>query len=414
MRRIFLVFALLAGIVSAADVRSVRFYTNPEYVFVNQPFELCFEVELPLGCDLTQWRFLDLPEKTEQLSYGEFQELKKEQRKVDGGKTTIDVRRFKTQAYASVASEVVLRARLHYDLSERIVQGPFSFSSTRQAQYRIPPFALRIMSLPEEGKPADFSGAVGKLKLDAALSATTAQLGDILTLTVSITGNGDLSNIAVPLPRAAEGFKIYPAKEKTREMFTLKAEQAFIPQSTNAVEIGAIHFNYFNPVTRKYEDAVAGPFSVMVTAAVDEPKTDAVRIINTAGEVGQGVTLETVNHGLRRFLPLIVFCSFALIASFVFFQLYGTHTRIGIIVALLLLTVGGGVTHHIRTQPQQATRTTTERVEIRFAPSTHAKVLFVLHPDTPVTLIETAGEWVRVDYTGRRGWMSVQGLVDSD
>ena len=409
MRRTFLVLASLfcAGVVSAADVRSARFYTNPEYVFVNQPFELCFEVELPLGCDMTQWNLLEFPENTEQFSYGEFQEQMKEQRKVDGGKTTVDVRRFKTQAYASTPGEVSLRSRLHYNLTERVMQGPFSFSSTRQAQYRIPPFTLRIMSLPEDGKPPNFSGAVGRLKLDAALSATTAQLGDILTLTVTVTGNGDLSNVAVPLPREAEGFKIYPAKEKTREMFTLKAEQAFIPQTTNAVEIGAIRFCFFNPATRKYEETVAGPFNVTITAAVDEPKADAVRIINTAtaDAVGQGVALETLNHGLRRFLPLIVFCTFALVACFVFFQLYGMHTRLGIIVALLLLATGGGVTHHIRAQPQQATRTTTERAEIRFAPSANAKVLFVLHPDTPVTLIETAGDWVRIDYLGRRGWM---------
>ena len=411
----WMVFAALlcTGVASAAEVRSARFYTNPEYVFVNQPFEFCFEVELPLGCDMTQWPLLEFPEKTEQFSYGEFQELAKIQRKVDGGKTTVDVRRFKSQAFASTAGEVSIRSHLHYELTERVMRGPISFSSSRQAQYRTQPFTLRILSLPEEGKPPNFSGAVGKLNLEATLSAETAQLGDILTLSVAVSGNGDLSNVAVPLPREAKGFKIYPAKEKTREMFTLKAEQAFIPQSTNAVEIGAIHFCYFNPATRKYEETVAGPFRVTVTnAPLDEPKADAVRIINTATstKVGQGVTIDTVNHGLHRFLPLIVFCSFALVASFVFFQLYGTHTRIGIVLALLLLGAGGGVTHHLRAQPEQATRTTTERAEVRFAPSTNAKVLFILHPDTPVMLIETAGDWVRIDYAGRRGWMPAKGM----
>ena len=406
---------LCAGAASAADIRSVRFHTKPEYVFVNQPFELFCEVELPVGSDMSDWRLLDFPGNSERFSCGPFQDMPKIQRKLDGGKTVVDVRRFKAQANAAVAGDVLIRPRLVCMLTERVERGFFTSSYSQQKQYAAQPFTLQILSLPEAGRPAHFSGAVGTLKLDASLSATTVRPEDILTLSVSVSGNGDLRTVAIPLPQEAQGFKVYPAKETAREMSSLHAEQVYIPQSTNAVEIGAIRFCYFNPVTRRYEEVTAGPFRITFMEAAAEPATNAVRVISTAATVpagAQGVTLEKVNHGIRRFLPLMVFCAFALVACFVFFQLYGTHTRIGIAVAALLLAAGGGVTYHLRTQPEQATRTIAGRAEIRFAPSENAKVLFVLHADTPVLPIETAGDWIRVDYAGRRGWLPARVLRD--
>ncbi|MCL1920627.1 MAG: SH3 domain-containing protein [Kiritimatiellaeota bacterium] len=406
---------LCASAASAAEIRAVRFHTKPEHVFVNQPFELWFEVELPLGCDLQNPSLADFPASPEHITLGQFQQAAKIQRKVDGGRTTIDVLRFKSQALATVATEMTIRPRLQGMITERTGSGFFSSFFSRTVQRMAEAFTLRILALPEEGRPAHFSGAVGTLKLDAHLSATTAQVGDILTLSVSVSGDGDLRNAALPLPRHAEGFKVYPLKEKAREMSALQSEQVFIPQSTDAVEIGAIRFCYFNPVTRAYEEATAGPFRITFTEASDEPKADAVRIINTSassGAAGQGVTLETVNHGIRRFLPLLVLCAFALAACFVFFQLHGAHTRIGIAAALLLLGIGGTAAYSIRARPALETRSTATRAEVRFAPSEQAQTLFTLHPDTPVTPIETAGDWVRIDYAGRRGWVPSRALQD--
>jgi len=399
---------LCAGVASAAEIGAVCFYTRPETVQVNQPFELWVDVELPLGCEAQNLNFTDFPPSTEQVSFGPFAMLPKTQRTADGGRTVLGVLHAKAQARATVPVEMTLRPKLQCMLTERTVRGFFSSTVTRPAQRLAEPFTLRVVALPEEGRPPDFSGAVGAMKLDARLSSATAQVGDILTLSVAVSGNGDLRNVAMPVPQAAEGFKVYPLKEKVREMETLQSEQVFIPQSTNAVEIGAVRFSYFNPATRRYEEAVAGPFRVTFTAATAAPQGHAVRVINTAPSsdlAGQGVTLETVNHGIRRSLPMLVFCAFALVACFVFFQLYGTHTRVGILAALLLLMAGGGVAYQVRATPEPGTRSIDGRAEIRFAPSEQARLLFVLHPGTPVTPIETAGDWVRVDYAGRRGWV---------
>jgi len=364
--KIILVLLLCVSAASASEIRAVRFHTKPEHVFVNQPFELWFDVELPIGCEIQNLSFAELSKSSEAFSFGQFEMLPKVQRKVDDGKTTVDVMRFKSQALATVAGEVNIRARLQGMVTERTQRGFFSSSVSRLAQRVAEPFTLQILELPEEGKPANFSGAVGVLKLDAQLSSATAQPGDILTLTVSVTGDGHLRDIAMPVPRGAEGFRVYPLKEKTREAALLQSEQVFIPQTTNAVEIGAIHFSYFNPATRTYEEAVAGPFTITFTDAPVTAKVDSVRIIDTTasaggGAVGQGVLLDAVKHGLQK---------------------------------------------------QQATRTTNGRTEIRFAPSERSKVLFVLHPGTSVIPVETAGDWVRIDHAGRRGWLPSRMLKD--
>ena len=136
-----------------------------------------------------------------------------------------------------------MRTRLQCQLVERTGGGFFSSFVSRQVQCNVEPFVFRIQAVPEAGKPANFSGAVGKFNVSAKLSSMSAQVGDILTLAISVEGEGDLRPATVPVPRKLDGFKIYPLKETTREMSVLRTEQVIIPQSTNATEVGEIAFS---------------------------------------------------------------------------------------------------------------------------------------------------------------------------
>jgi len=265
--------------------------------------------------------------------------------------------------------------------------------------------------LPEAGKPAHFSGAVGKFTVSAKLSATSVQPGDILTLTTHVEGEGDLRPATLPVPSKAEGFKIYPLKEQTREMTNLRSEQVYIPQSTNATEIGAIVFSYFNPETRTFEVSKAGPWKITFTEKPEKPVETAIRMIDTTTHtipstgVGQGVTLDQMNKGLHRYLHLAVPALAVLIACFIFFQCYGPHTRIGFVLAVLVTGIGLAMGYHARRISSYRVLEVNMLTTVRFAPSSAAKPLFVLQPGTQVIPLETAGDWKRIDANGRRGWM---------
>ena len=398
----------------AAEIRSARFLTKPEHIFVNQSFELFFELELSVGAEVQDLQFAGFTQNEEIFRLGSFEALPKIQRQVEGGKVTVDVLRFKAIAQAVGVGRHPIQTRVQCQLLERRGGAFFSSYTSRGVQVAVVPFTLSIQSLPEAGKPKDFSGAVGKFTLTAQLSSPTAQPGDILTLTTTIQGEGDLRPAMVPVPKGAKGFKIYPLKESAREMSLLKTEQIFIPQSTNAVEIGEIVFAYFNPETRTFEEARAGPFKIQFLEKSTQPVATAVRVIETATPVsrngasaGQGVLLGQVNKGLHDYLHLVIPAAGLLLACFIFFQLQGSHTRLGLVVALGVTLLGVGLGFFARRSSVHQTLEIKERTMVRFAPSAHAKTLFVLQPGTTVVPLETAGFWKRVDAKGERGWIEM-------
>lgn len=409
--RMLLVAHCLLLSASAAQIRAVRFLTKPEYIFVNQSFELFVEVELSVGAEVQNPQFTDFRMNSGLFTLGSFEPLSKIQRTVDPGKTTVDVLRFKAIGQAIGVGEHPVHTRLQCQLVERTGGGFFSSFVSRSVQCQVEPFVFRIQALPEEGKPAYFSGAVGRFKVSAKLSATSVQPGDILTLITRVEGEGDLRPATMPVPAHAKGFKIYPLKEQTREMSLLCSEQVFIPQSTNATEIGEIVFSYFNPETRTFEVSKTGPLKITFTDKPEKPAGTAIRMIDTATHalpgngIGQGVTLEQVNKGLHHYLYLAVPGLAVLIACFIFFQCYGAHTRTGLVLAMVMIGAGIALGVYLRQTSDQRLLEISSLTTVRFAPSGTAKVLFVLQPGTQVMPLETAGAWKRIDADGHRGWI---------
>jgi len=295
-------------------------------------------------------------------------------------------------------------------LVERRNNGFFSQWQSYPKTKQLASFELKALPLPEAGRPASFSGAIGSFRLSGRATPNRVQPGDIVTLSLELSGKGWLGDATMPTPSASPLFKAYPVKERLREPLHIETDQVLIPQNTNAVEIAALRFNYFNPATERYEESVAGPFRLTFDAAVEKPKVADVQVIDTTVPLRseaqpQVVTLARVNQTLRQLLPLIAGCAGALAAFFAFFMLYGKHKRLAFVVAFLLLAGGIGTGYALRGRKPVETVKLTRQTDVLFAPSRAAAVLFPLNPGAAVTPLEHAGAWVRVDASGRRGWI---------
>ena len=62
-------------------------------------------------------------------------------------------------------------------------------------------------------------------------------------------------------------------------------------------------------------------------------------------------------------------------------------------------------------RPPPSPHTLAQRADVRFAPSPSAPALFSLNPGTAVTPREQTGQWLRIDATGRRGWITADTLT---
>lgn len=123
---------------------------------------------------------------------------------------------------------------------------------------------INVLPLPEEGKPENFSGAVGQFDFDASIGPAEVKVGDPLTLRMKISGKGNLKAANFPVLDDQRNFKFYdPQIKEENSVKTL--EQVVIPQSDQIAEVLSLQFSYFNPELKKYETLTKGPFSIKVT-----------------------------------------------------------------------------------------------------------------------------------------------------
>ena len=127
---------------------------------------------------------------------------------------------------------------------------------------------INVLPLPEEGKPDDFSGAVGAYSLNVSISPNHVKEGDPITLRVTIVGKGNLSTVQIPTLSLKDNFKIYDPQIFEKDNIK-KSEQVIIPQSAEITEIPIIQFSYFDPQLKQYRTIKRGPFPIEVTKLED-------------------------------------------------------------------------------------------------------------------------------------------------
>ena len=75
-------------------------------------------------------------------------------------------------------------------------EDPFSsFSSGRPLSVSSKSVQLTVHPLPQEGKPSDFSGLIGKFKMWSKLEPVSLKTGESATLTVAVSGQGNVNRI---------------------------------------------------------------------------------------------------------------------------------------------------------------------------------------------------------------------------
>jgi hypothetical protein len=166
------------------------------------------------------------------------------------------------------------------------------------------PLALNVLPLPEEGKPDDFSGAVGQFDFTVTASPSEVKVGDPITLRMKITGNGNLKAITFPSFNDQK-FKTYDPQIKD-EGNTKVLEQVIIPTSERIKEIPALHFSYFDTQEKKYKTIRQGPFTVSVKAPAPGEEFKAVGFeatspkITVKEELGQDLVFIKERPGILR------------------------------------------------------------------------------------------------------------------
>lgn len=176
------------------------------------------------------------------------------------------------------------RTTLKYYVQNRQNTNSFFFgysSKPRVKTISANPIEIDVKPLPDP-IPHDFTGLVGQFDLAASLSDHTLNVGDSATLSVTLSGQGNIRDARLP-ELGLKGFKVYTDKpveqvDKTQngmrgsKTFTL----ALMPTEAVEINLGGFSVSYLDPGTEVYTHL---KFPDMVFAAKGVGSASAVATI---------------------------------------------------------------------------------------------------------------------------------------
>ncbi|GAA4314716.1 BatD family protein [Compostibacter hankyongensis] len=137
---------------------------------------------------------------------------------------------------------------------------------------RSQPVSIHVKPLPEEGRPADFSGAVGNFTIQAGLNKSALSTDDAATLKITLKGSGNITLLNAPKIDLPADFDRYDPKisdQVNKNDNPLSGsrtfEYVFMPRTPGDYTIPAIRFSYFDPQEKAYKTATSQPFTLHVT-----------------------------------------------------------------------------------------------------------------------------------------------------
>jgi hypothetical protein len=156
--------------------------------------------------------------------------------------------------------------------------GLFSIFSRAETLFRkTQELSLDVKPLPEEGRPANFSNAVGSFTLNTDIDKKNASAGEAVALRIKLEGRGNLKMIPdISLPSFPD-FTIYSSKradnihqfEQDQMGGDKTWEYVIVPKIPGSQTIPSLSFSYFNAEKNKYETVATAPLTLDVVRGAD-------------------------------------------------------------------------------------------------------------------------------------------------
>jgi hypothetical protein len=173
----------------------------------------------------------------------------------------------------SAGNFTIGQASVRYTVSEfrPFSFDPFDTRGGREAVAATKPIDVVVRPLPIQGRPAGFDGAVGDFTLSVRTSSREVKAGESLTLSVVISGRGNLKSIGDIEVPPLEGFRVFApkAKESTDVVRSeVGGEKTFdlvlVPEMPGEEVIEGFEFSYFDPDREQYVTRTSEPIAIKV------------------------------------------------------------------------------------------------------------------------------------------------------
>jgi hypothetical protein len=235
--------------------------TNP---YINEPITVVYKIYFSYNIGITNWRELDKPKYNDFWSQNiDIKQLVAEEGRYKGEKYRFVTLR-KTVLYPQKSGKLVIEP-LSLDVDVQLPSNRrniFGQVLLVEDHKRVSAGAktISVKALPESGKPADFSGAVGRFAFKVIPSKTNLKSGESLDLDVSVSGTGNLKLFTLPKPIVPTALEMYDPVHNEQVSTPLSGmtgkisdKYAIIPQYKGKYPIKPMIFTYFDLGSQSYK-----------------------------------------------------------------------------------------------------------------------------------------------------------------
>lgn len=165
----------------------------------------------------------------------------------------------------------------------------------RPITLRSDPLIITVRPVPLEGRPSTYHGDVGRFKMTAAFDKTSAQVHEPITLTVTISGEGNVKALAQPTLPDPKEFKIYETLSSLnidKKEGRLRGSKVFTtvmkPEVSGDLTFPSLSLSFFDPQEKSFKTISTKPLAIHVTPA------------DPSAAPGPGMSFTSVGEGLKE------------------------------------------------------------------------------------------------------------------
>ncbi|MBI2897767.1 MAG: protein BatD [Deltaproteobacteria bacterium] len=165
------------------------------------------------------------------------------------------------------------------------------------------PVSVDVLPLPAEGQPPRFEASnVGRYELDARVDRNQVNAGEAVTLTVTVSGEGNLRNLRLPALASSRMVRVYDPQVRDTiapHGDTIAGQRVYeylmMPGEAGRIELPRPALSFFDPTRRTYRTRTAPAITILVTgtpavAAESPTRADSeaqLRPIRLQSELGR-------------------------------------------------------------------------------------------------------------------------------
>lgn len=213
-----------------------------------------------------------------------------------------------------------------------LIDRMMSMGGGRQVPFEIqmPAKKINVLELPADGKPANFTGAIGKFSLeDVTVDPDALSVGDPAIITAKLVGMGNFGRIEAPNLDTGGDWKSYKPKTSFADESNGQAyigiktfEYTVVPTKPDLKYAPKILFNYFDPISKKYVELPSKeiPVSVAPTGRSNRAVQKAEESKSAEPEFAQILDKNEKTHEIELLKsPLFWGLQVAILAAIAFF-----------------------------------------------------------------------------------------------